>query len=71
MCESFCDGIIDHDSSRELWVTKLVQWIPELSGLCAFWNAAPNSASATDAITQDIILIVQKVGPLVLSWYPR
>ncbi len=38
---------------------------------CAFWNAAPNSASAADVTTHEMILLVQKIGPLINLGVPR
>jgi hypothetical protein len=41
----------------------LRNWTP----FCAFWNAVPNKASAADVTTHGMILLVQKIGPLINS----
>jgi hypothetical protein len=32
---------------------------------CAIWKPPANSASATDATTQEIVLLLQLIGPLI------
>ncbi len=69
-CKSLGHGVVYHNSGRLLGISKFFKRIAKLHRFGGVLESSA-SASATDATTHEIILLVQNIGPLMRSGNPK